>query len=46
MLALMFTPWYVAPDMNLMAPAVLVILLRIVALRRGWRLPVARPRDG
>ncbi len=30
MLALIFTPWYVAPDHNLMAPAVLVILLDMI----------------
>ena len=34
------------PGPLLVVGAVLVILLRIMALRRGWRLPVARPRDG
>ena len=29
-LALVFTPWYVAPDQNLLAPAVLVILLDLI----------------
>jgi hypothetical protein len=32
MLALIFTPWYIAADQDLMAPAVLVILLDIITL--------------
>ncbi|MDX1490047.1 MAG: hypothetical protein R3332_02070 [Pseudohongiellaceae bacterium] len=32
MLALMFTPWYVAPDQDLMAPALMVILLDMVTV--------------
>jgi hypothetical protein len=32
MLALIFTPWYVAADQDLLAPAVLVILLDIITL--------------
>lgn len=30
LLALMFTPWYVTPDSDLMAPALIVILLDVV----------------
>ncbi len=30
LLALMFTPWYVSPDADLMAPALMVIMLDIV----------------
>src|SRR5690606_1433764 len=30
--ALMFTPWYIAADQDLMAPAVIVILLDIITL--------------
>ncbi len=32
MLALIFTPWYVAADQDLMAPAVLVIILDVITL--------------
>jgi len=32
MLALIFTPWYVAADQNYMAPAVLVIILDVITL--------------
>jgi hypothetical protein len=32
MLALIFTPWYIAPDQDLMAPAVLVIMLDVITL--------------
>lgn len=30
LLAIMFTPWYVSPDADLMAPALMVILLDII----------------
>lgn len=30
MIALIYTPWYVAPDQDLMAPAVIVILLDMI----------------
>lgn len=32
MIALMFTPWYVSPDENLLAPALIVILLDMVTV--------------
>lgn len=32
LLALMFTPWYIAPDQDLMAPALMVILLDMVTV--------------
>lgn len=32
MIALIYTPWYVASDQDLMAPAVIVILLDIITL--------------
>lgn len=32
LLALMFTPWYVSPDSDLMAPALIVILLDMVTV--------------
>ncbi|MDT8428561.1 MAG: hypothetical protein RQ757_07315 [Pseudomonadales bacterium] len=31
LLALMFTPWYVAPDQDLMAPALMVMLLDLIS---------------
>lgn len=31
LLALMFTPWYVAPDQDLMAPALMVMLLDMIS---------------
>lgn len=30
LLAVMFTPWYVSPDSNLLAPALMVVLLDMV----------------
>lgn len=32
MIALIYTPWYVASDQNLMAPAVMVIMLDLITL--------------
>jgi hypothetical protein len=32
LLALMFTPWYVSPDSDLLAPALIVILLDMVTV--------------
>lgn len=34
------------PGPLLVVGAALVFFLRLMALRRGWQLPVARPRDG
>ncbi len=32
LIALMFTPWYVAPDADLMAPALMVMMLDMITL--------------